>query len=211
MHWNGHLLRPGCDSLPRWSRRYGNKEQCPALGFAEILMFPGTSPIPGPGEPTDPILLASLEKVAGSSRWSVLRAGTAAVALGRAQRAQGILAQCFSAGTVWQHRQLVPIPCYQHKEQHLQQSRWEKNVLTHTERKRAAPLPAVGGLNSKPWDWEAQTESQKSKKILHARHLPSITGSKGALGCYLQIFIVSLQQGHFKKATWCEVTEEENF
>lgn len=58
-------------------------------------MFPGTFLILGPVELTDPVFLVSLEKVAGSwSRWSVLRAGTAAVTLGRAQTAQGIMC-CF--------------------------------------------------------------------------------------------------------------------
>lgn len=58
-------------------------------------MFPGTSLILGLGEPIDPILIASLEKVAGGlSRWYVLGAGMVAVALGRAQTAQGIMC-CF--------------------------------------------------------------------------------------------------------------------
>lgn len=49
-------------------------------------MFPGTSLILGLGEPTDPILIVSLGKVAGGlSRWSVLGAGMAAMDLGRAQ------------------------------------------------------------------------------------------------------------------------------
>lgn len=38
---------------------------CLALGFAEILMFPGTCLIPGLGEPADPKLVVSLENVAG--------------------------------------------------------------------------------------------------------------------------------------------------
>lgn len=63
-------------------------------------MFPGTSLILGPGDPTDAILIVSLEKVGGGwSRWSVLRAG---MALGRAQTAQGIMCWfgfCFKA---WQ-------------------------------------------------------------------------------------------------------------
>lgn len=49
-------------------------------------MFPGTLLILGLGEPTDPILIVSLGKVAGGlSRWSVLGAGMAAMDLGRAQ------------------------------------------------------------------------------------------------------------------------------
>lgn len=58
-------------------------------------MFPGTCLILGPGEPSDPILVESLENVpGGSSRSSVLKAGMAAVALGRAQTALGIVC-CF--------------------------------------------------------------------------------------------------------------------
>lgn len=96
---------------------------CPALQFAEILLFAGISPAPQPWRAKHSLACSPC-------------------AFGRAQSAQGLLCAVSHTGfcfKTWQsisglalceRRQLVPTPRQQCREQQLHQSRWGKNVLT---------------------------------------------------------------------------------